>query len=87
MGLETYLRVLTERVMHIDIGFESYVREISMILNNLVCSYQWTELGYLKNDWEQLVVPLSKGDINQDNARKIKSVTDRIKQSLGEVTD
>ena len=32
-------------------------------------------------------MPLSKGEINEDNARKIKSVMDRLKQQLGEVTD
>ncbi len=40
-----------------------------------------------KEDWEKLVLPLAKGDINEENARKIKSVIDRIMQSLGEVTD
>jgi len=37
--LESYLRVLTERIMHIDIGFEAYVREVAIILNNLVLNY------------------------------------------------
>ena len=55
LGLETYLRVLTERIMHIDIGFEAYVREITIILNNLVYSYQWNELAFCRDDWDNLV--------------------------------
>ena len=61
LGLESYLRVLTERIMHINIGFESYVREITIILSNLVCSYQWSELGICKEDWDKLVTPLARG--------------------------
>lgn len=87
LGLETQLRVLTERIIHIDIGFDAFVREASIILCNLSLSYQWSELAVCKDDWEKLVQPLSKGQMNEENARKVKSVTDRIKQSLGEVTD
>jgi hypothetical protein len=37
--LESYTRALTEKIMHIDIGFEAYVREIGIILNNLCLSF------------------------------------------------
>lgn len=73
--------------MHIDIGFEGYVREVGILLNNLVLSYQYNELAYCRDDWERLVMPLTRGQISEDNARKIKSVMDRLKQQLGEVTD
>jgi hypothetical protein len=86
LGLEVYLRLLTERIMHINIGFDGYVREAAIILNNLSLSYQWNELLVCKEDWEKLVMPLSKS-MNEESARKIKSVTDRVKQSLGEVND
>jgi hypothetical protein len=39
LGLESYIRVLTERIMHIDIGFEAFVREASIILNNISLTY------------------------------------------------
>ena len=39
LGLESYVRTLTEGIMHIDIGFEGYVREASLILSNIVMSY------------------------------------------------
>ena len=72
--------------MHIDIGFEPYLREVSIILANLSMSYEWQEIKYLKEDWENLVLPLSK-DMSEDNARKVRSVLDRAKSGLGEVND
>lgn len=86
LALEAYIRTLTERIMHIDIGFEAYVREVSVILKNLCLSYQWTELHYLKDDWNNVVCALAK-DLSENNAKKIKSVIDRVKMALGEVND
>lgn len=84
--LEATVRKLVERIMHIDIGFQGYIREISNILNNLCLSYRWSELKIVRDDWDMLVRPLSN-DLSMDNARKIKSVIDRIKQAMGEVND
>lgn len=39
LGLESYLRGLTEKIMSIDIGFENYIREAAIILSNLLLSY------------------------------------------------
>jgi hypothetical protein len=86
LALEGYSRQLTERIMHIDIGFQAYVREVSIILNNLCLSYDWAELGYCRDDWNLLVGVMSR-DLHEDNARKVKSVIDRLKQALGEVND
>ena len=30
--LEGYVKTLADRIMHIDIGFEAYVREVSILL-------------------------------------------------------
>lgn len=84
--LESEVRKLTEKIMHIDIGFHGYVREISNIINNLLLSYKWNELRICRDDWDMLVKSLSQ-DLNQDNARKMKSVLDRVKQAMGEVND
>jgi hypothetical protein len=70
--------ILSEKIMHIDIGFESYIREISIILNNLSLSFTWNEINFCRDDWEILVKNTSK-QLNEDNARKIKSVIDRLK--------
>jgi hypothetical protein len=56
VALEAYTRQLTEKIMHIDIGFSGYVREISIILNNLALSYNWVELSYCRDDWNLLVL-------------------------------
>ena len=86
LAMEGYLRALTERIIHINIGFEAYVREVAILLSNLTMSYQWNELNYCKDEWEKIVQPLSY-HMNEDNARKVKSVVDRLKIALGEVTD
>lgn len=39
LALESYLRALTEKIMHIDIGFETYIKEAAIILSNLALSY------------------------------------------------
>ena len=78
LGLESYLRALAERIIHIDIGFDAYIREAAIILSNLCLSYEWNELNVCKEDWDKLVQSTCK-DMNEDNARKIKSVVDRVK--------
>ena len=86
LALEAYLRALTERIIHINIGFEAYVRQAAIILSNLSLSYQWSEMLSCKEDWDNIVQPTCK-DMSEENARRIKSVIDRCKQTLGEVTD
>lgn len=83
LALESYTRTLTESIMHIDIGINDYLKEVGIILSNLELSYDWSELKYLREDWEALV----NTDLTEENARKIKSVIDRCKQCLGEVND
>ena len=39
IGLEAYLRQLTEKVMHVQMDFQVYLAEIGIILNNLCLSY------------------------------------------------
>jgi hypothetical protein len=55
LALEGYLRSLTESIIHIDIGFEAYIRETAIILSNLVISYEWEELNVCKEDWDKIV--------------------------------
>ena len=77
--------------MHIDIGFEQYVREAVIIMDNLVLSYgsQWTELKYCTDDLKILVqneiAKMPAGRLTEDAARKMKSVIDRLKGALAEV--
>ncbi len=39
--LEGYIKTLADKIMHIDIGFEAYVREVGILLANLTLSYRW----------------------------------------------
>jgi hypothetical protein len=72
--------------MHIDIGYQAYVREVCLLLENLKLSYQWEELSVCKDDWDY-AASLTDGIHEQDTARKVKSIMDRMRQMLGEVND
>lgn len=71
LGLESYLRLLAEKIIHIDIGFEAYIREAAIILSNLVLFYQWEELSVCKEDWDKVIWPIVK-NLNEEDARKNK---------------
>jgi alpha-glucan,water dikinase len=86
LALEAYARTLTERIMHIDIGYEGYIHEVTLLLKNLALSFKWEELGYLKDDWQNIVVTIGK-NLTEDNARRVKSVIDRVKSALAEVNE
>jgi alpha-glucan,water dikinase len=72
--------------MHIDIGYEGYIHEVTLLLKNLALSFKWEELGYLKDDWQNIVVTIGK-NLTEDNARRVKSVIDRVKSALAEVNE
>ena len=68
------------------------MREVNIILQNLVLSYRWEEIKVCQKDFElaiKLIGDLrsSNKKIVQDSARKIKSITDRLRHVLGEVND
>ena len=86
LALESYTRQLTERVMHLDLGYEHYSTEIGLLLKNLSLSYQWEELTYLSDDWEKIVINAG-ADLSEDQARRVKSVIDRAKLALTEVNE
>ena len=49
--MEGYVKTLADRIVHIDIGLEAYVREVGIILGNLLKSYSWSELDSCRQDW------------------------------------
>ena len=87
--LEGYAKTLCDKIIHIDIGFPAYVRQVGILLANLSLSYRWNEIKVCHEDWRNMVVGLCEGQNidNQDNARKVKSVMDRIRSLMGEVND
>jgi len=48
--------------MHIDIGFEAYVREVGILLSNLTLSYRWSEIKVCLDDWNNLAQGLCQGN-------------------------
>ena len=91
LSLESYTRQLTESVMHVDLGFEQYVHEAGIIMDNLVLSYgkSWSELQNIASDFNSLVQDELNDNpewsLSEDTARKMKSVVDRMKGALAEV--
>ena len=62
LALEQYTKTLADRIIHIDIGFDAYMREVNLILQNLALSYRWDELKVCQKDFE-LALKLI-GDLN-----------------------
>lgn len=81
------MKTLSDRIMHIDIGFEAYVRQVGILLSNLTLSYRWEEIKACEQDWRDLAVGLCRNINDQDSARKVKSIMDRVRCLLGEVND
>jgi len=91
LALQQYIKILADRIIHIDIGFEALMREVLIIMRNLSMTYRWEELAVCVKDLElaiRLTADLvsARGDV-QDTSRKIKSITDRLRQVLGQVND
>ena len=59
--LEGYVKTLSDRIMHIDIGFEAYVRQVGILLSNLTLSYRWSEIKVCLDDWNNLAQGLCQG--------------------------
>ena len=87
--LEGYIKTLSDRIMHIDIGFEAYVRQVGILLANLALSYRWSEIKVCLADWRDLASGLCQGGNinNEDNARKVKAIMDRIRCLMGDIND
>lgn len=90
MALEQYTKTLADRIIHIDIGFDAWMREVNIILKNLAMSFRFDELKICQKDFElalKLIPDLNNPKLQMDSARKIKSITDRLRHVLGEVND
>jgi hypothetical protein len=55
LALEALFRTLIEKILHVDIGYENFVGEVSMILTNLTLSYNWEEIAICLEDWNNIV--------------------------------
>ena len=59
-ALESYVRQLTEKVMHVDIDPKYLLEEVKDILINLLLSYPSLELRIILDSWEKLVLPFKE---------------------------
>ena len=89
-SLIIYLRQITEKILHINMDFSNYVNEITALLKNICITYNnYPEIKICLDDWiffvEGLKEEVKKG--NQDAAKKVKSVTDRVSRLLGHIID
>jgi alpha-glucan,water dikinase len=87
IALEYYQRSLVEKVIHIDIGLKGYFRQIELLLENLVISFDWKELEICKDELKAIKGDTVVCDKDYFAALKVKGVVERIKRCLGEVVD
>jgi alpha-glucan,water dikinase len=90
--LESYLRQLVEKIIHINLDFDQYVNEITAILKNLVVSYDLNEIKICLDDWINIAEKIKSNIKNHNNysvysALKIKSITDRLSRILSHIVD
>lgn len=97
LALETYVRQLVEKIIHINLDFALYIDEINLILKNILTNFQsYSELKHAASDWFSIVNPLKNilaanatGDKEKRrlDVLKIKSVSDRLNRCLSHVID
>lgn len=96
LALEAYMRQLVEKIIHINLEFDLYVDEISLVIKNILANFKnHAELAHAANDWFKIVEPLKKtiaekalsAEQRRINVLKIKSVADRLGRSLSHVID
>ena len=89
-ALVIYLRQITEKILHVNMDFSNYVNEITALLKNICITYNnYPEINICLEDWicfaEGLKEEVKKA--NQDAAKKVKSITDRVSRLLGHIID
>lgn len=96
LAIENYMRQLVEKIIHINLEFDLYIDEISLIIKNIMANYKnFEELKHTANDWFKIVEPLKKclsdkslsAEQKRINVLKIKSVSDRLGRCLSHVID
>ena len=87
ISLENYIRLLVEKIIHIQISYNDYINEITLILENIKISYfNFIEINIIYNDWLKIVVS-KQNDFSRNNMLKIKSVYNRLMRILNNISD
>lgn len=96
LALETYMRQLVEKIIHINMDFALYIDEINLIIQNILTNFKdYVEFKHTANDWFNIVNPLKNilagASDDTENRRlnilKIKSVADSLGRCLYHVID
>ena len=87
ISLETYVRQLVEKKIHIKLDYKDYISEISTVLKHIKLSFpNFSEFNLCFEDWNNIVIPLLENE-SQDSALKIKSVLSRLSRILTSIID
>ena len=87
ISLETYVRQLVEKMIHIKLDYKDYISEISTVLKHIKLSFpNFSEFNLCFEDWNNIVIPLLENE-SQDSALKIKSVLSRLSRILTSIID
>ena len=89
LSLEIYVRQLVERIIHIQINYQTYIYEISLILRNIKISYpNFSEFNICLDDWFNIVEKIkNQNDFSKLSMLKVKSVISRLNRLLSNVID
>ena len=85
-ALESLVRQGVESILHVDIGYKNYLAEIEYILMNLSYSYEFSEIAICLQEHRELVMRAGE-HLDEDAARRVKSVLDRARTLLATVSD
>ena len=90
------MRQLVEKIIQINLEFDLYIDEMSLILKNTLTNVKnYEELKHTADDWFKFIEPLKKSlsdkslsaEQKRINVLKIKSVADRLGRCLSHVID
>ena len=89
LSLEIYMRQLVERIIHIQLNYQTYIYEISLVLRNIKISYpNFSEFAICLDDWFNIVEKIkNQNDFSKMAMLKVKSVTSRLNRLLSNVID
>jgi alpha-glucan,water dikinase len=83
--LESYMRQLVEKMVHVDLQFEQYLSEINEITKNINATFSFKELKLTLEDFWKICLPVT--NLEADSALRVKSVCDRFSRILTSIVD
>ena len=89
LSLEVYIRQLVERIIHIQLNYQQYVDEISLVIRNIKVSFfNYSEFSICLDDWFNVVEKFkNENNFSKEAMLKVKSVVSRLNRLLSNVID